>query len=176
MTTITLFAGDGIGPEISAAVSRIIQSVCPDITFEPCEIGQTAYEHTGELIPQSAIDSLEKNRIALKGPCTTPVGKGFRSVNVQLRTRFDLYQNIRPAKSLPSVSTRFSDVNLVVFRENTEDLYIGEEIMISPDEAHGSGRKGQRIRQQRFHIGNQPGAENGGNRLYNSAPLPLHGW
>jgi isocitrate dehydrogenase (NAD+) len=136
MTTITLFAGDGIGPEISAAVSRIIQSVCPDITFEPCEIGQTAYEHTGELIPQSAIDSLEKNRIALKGPCTTPVGKGFRSVNVQLRTRFDLYQNIRPAKSLPSVSTRFSDVNLVVFRENTEDLYIGEEIMISPDEAH----------------------------------------
>ena len=136
MTTITLFAGDGIGPEISDSVTRIIQSVCPDIAFEPREIGQTAFEHTGELIPQSAVESLQRNRIALKGPCTTPVGKGFRSVNVQLRTRFDLYQNIRPAKSLPSVSTRFTDVDLVVFRENTEDLYIGEETMVSPDEAH----------------------------------------
>ena len=134
--TITLIEGDGIGPEITAQVVRVLNAAGAPLSFDRQSLGQKAWEQTGSLIPEATLQSIRKNHIALKAPCTTPVGQGFRSVNVQLRTRFDLYQNIRPAKSLPSVSTRFSDVDLVVFRENTEDLYIGEETMISPDEAH----------------------------------------
>ena len=127
---ITLFKGDGIGPEISDEVVRVINALNLDIVFESFDIGQTAYEKCGELIPQDAIESLKRNKVALKAPVTTPIGKGFRSVNVNLRLLFDLYANIRPAKTLPNVKCKYDNVDLVVFRENTEDLYIGEENII----------------------------------------------
>lgn len=127
---ITLFKGDGIGPEITAEVVRIINELHLPIEFEEYDIGQTAYEKYGELIPESAIESIKRNRVALKAPVTTPVGKGFRSVNVGLRLAFDLFANIRPARNLPGVKTRYDDIDLVVFRENTEDLYIGEERIV----------------------------------------------
>ena len=133
---VTLFKGDGIGPEISKEVVRIINYLNLPIEFEEYDIGQTALEKYGTLIPDEAIESVKRNKIALKAPVTTPIGKGFRSVNVQLRTMFDLYANIRPAKSLCNVKTRYDDVDLVVFRENTEDLYIGLEEEISEDEVH----------------------------------------
>ena len=133
---ITLFKGDGIGPEISQEVIRVLRALNLDLEFEEYEIGQNALDKYGTLIPDEAIESLKRNKIALKAPVTTPIGKGFRSVNVQLRTLFDLYANIRPARSLPNVKTRYDDVDLVVFRENTEDLYIGLEEAISDDEVH----------------------------------------
>ena len=133
---ITLFKGDGIGPEITNEVVRVIDHLNLGIEFENYDIGQTAYDKCGELIPQDAIDSIKRNKVALKAPVTTPIGKGFRSVNVQLRTMFDLYANIRPAKSNKYVKSRFENVDLVVFRENTEDLYIGLENEISADEIH----------------------------------------
>ena len=127
---ITLFKGDGIGPEIANEVIRVIDALNLDIQFEAFDIGQTAYDKYQELIPQDAIESLKRNKVALKAPVTTPIGKGFRSVNVNLRLLFDLYANIRPAKSLPNVDSRYNNIDLVVFRENTEDLYIGEEKVI----------------------------------------------
>lgn len=136
MTTVTLFKGDGIGPEITKQVVRIIEHLNLPIEFEEYDIGQTAYDKCGELIPNDAIESVKRNKIALKAPVTTPIGKGFRSVNVGLRLAFDLYANIRPAKTPKGVKTRFDDVDLVVFRENTEDLYIGLEEVISDDEVH----------------------------------------
>lgn len=95
--TITLIEGDGIGPEISAQVVRVLQALQLPLTFDRQTLGQTALEQTGSLIPEATLQSIRKNHIALKAPCTTPVGQGFRSVNVQLRLAFDLYANIRPA-------------------------------------------------------------------------------
>ncbi len=136
MRKITLFEGDGIGPEITDAVLKILDVLHLPLEFEKYDLGLTAFEKTGTLIPEDAIESLKRNQVALKGPCTTPIGHGFRSVNVQLRLLFDLYANIRPAQTLPNVKTRYENVDLVVFRENTEDLYIGEETVISVDEVH----------------------------------------
>lgn len=124
---VTLIPGDGIGPEITAAVKAVFAALQAPIEWEERNAGLAALEEYGELVPQRLIDSLEKNRIGLKGPITTPVGEGFRSVNIQLRQRFDLYANIRPCKSLSGVSTRFENVDLVIFRENTEGLYSGLE-------------------------------------------------
>ena len=131
---VTCFKGDGIGPEITDAVIKVINAVKVPIEFEMFDLGQTAYDKTQELIPQAAITSLKKNKVALKAPCTTPIGKGFRSVNVQLRLMFDLYANIRPCKSLQNVKSRYDNIDIVTFRENTEDLYIGKEIAMSDDE------------------------------------------
>lgn len=131
--TITLIEGDGIGPEISAQVVRVLQALQLPLTFDRQTLGQTALEQTGSLIPEATLQSIRKNHIALKAPCTTPVGQGFRSVNVQLRLAFDLYANIRPARSLEGVKTRYENVDLIIFRENTEDLYIGEERKIDED-------------------------------------------
>lgn len=133
---ITCFEGDGIGPEITNAVIDIIDTLGLDLQFERFDIGQTAYDKCGELIPEEALNAIKRNKIVLKAPVTTPIGKGFRSVNVQLRLLLDLYANIRPAKSLPYVETRYGNIDLVVFRENTEDLYIGLEEVISEDEVH----------------------------------------
>lgn len=124
---ITLIPGDGIGPEVSYAVKEIIDSV-KSFDWEIAEAGESASNTSGELVPKSTYESLERNRIALKGPITTPIGKGFRSVNVSLRKKYDLYQNIRPIKD------EVLGLDLVIFRENTEGLYIGEEKEISPDE------------------------------------------
>jgi isocitrate dehydrogenase (NAD+) len=128
MRQVTLIPGDGIGPEITEAVKAIFNAANVPLTWEEENAGQTTFEASGELIPATLIASLEKNKVALKGPITTPVGKGFKSVNVQLRQMFDLYSNVRPAKTTPGVNTRFDNVNLVLFRENTEGLYSGLEI------------------------------------------------
>ena len=133
---ITLFKGDGIGPEITDEVLRVLNALNLPLEFEEFDIGQTSYDKTGVLIPDEAIESIKRNKVALKAPVTTPIGKGFRSVNVGLRLALDLYANIRPAKSLKGVKTKYDNVDLVTFRENTEDLYIGLEEEISPDEVH----------------------------------------
>ena len=134
MKYVTLFEGDGIGPEITDSVIQIFNHLNIPITFEKYDIGQTLYEKEGILISQESIDSIKKNKVALKAPISTPIGKGFRSMNVHLRMMFDLYANIRPAKSYKQIKSRYSDIDLVVFRENTEDLYIGEEKKINDDE------------------------------------------
>lgn len=133
---ITCFEGDGIGPEIVNSVLSIVDSLNLDLQFEKFPIGQTSYDACGKLIPDEAIESIKRNKIVLKAPITTPIAKGFRSVNVQLRLLLDLYANIRPAKSLPNIETRYGNIDIVVFRENTEDLYIGLEEVISEDEVH----------------------------------------
>lgn len=124
---VTLIPGDGIGPEITSAVKEVFRALQAPVEWEERNAGLTALKEHGELVPQTLIESLEKNRIGLKGPITTPVGEGFRSVNIQLRQHFDLYANIRPCKSLHAIPTRFQDVDLVIFRENTEGLYSGLE-------------------------------------------------
>lgn len=136
MQKITLFEGDGIGPEITHEVVRILNTLQLPLEFEPYDIGKIAFESTGELIPSNAIESIKRNKVALKAPVTTPIGHGFRSVNVGLRLAFDLFANIRPAKSIPNVITRYDNIDLVVFRENTEDLYIGLEEQIDSDTVH----------------------------------------
>lgn len=128
MQTITLIPGDGIGPEITDAVVCILEAARAEIKFDTHHAGLSTYQSSGELIPQALIDSIHSHKIALKGPLTTPVGEGFRSVNVTLRQMFDLYQNVRPVLSLPGVNSRFENIDLVLFRENTEGMYSGFEI------------------------------------------------
>ncbi len=138
MTKVTLFKGDGIGPEICEQVVRVIDALGVEIEFEPFEVGEKEYEAHGALISEAAFASAERNRVMLKAPITTPVGKGFRSCNVTLRERYDLYANIRPARSLPNVKTPFKHVDMVIFRENTEDLYVGIEKQIDADTVHAT--------------------------------------
>ena len=128
MEKVTLIKGDGIGPEIIQSVKDIFQAADVPVEWEEQNAGQSALDESGELIPKSLIDSINANKVALKGPITTPVKEGFRSINVQLRQMFDLYQNLRPCKSTPGVNSRFENVDLVLFRENTEGLYSGLEI------------------------------------------------
>lgn len=128
--TITLFEGDGIGPEITAQLKRVFKALDLDIEYEEFLIGQRAYEKYGVLIPQEAIDSIKRNKVAIKAPVTTPIGTGFKSVNVQLRTLFDLYVNLRPAKSIKGIPSKYENIDIVTFRENTEDLYVGDEYEI----------------------------------------------
>lgn len=127
MHDIVLIPGDGIGPEITESVTTILDEAGADINWIRCTAGLSAHEELGDPLPGDTIAAIEKHRIALKGPLTTPVGSGFRSVNVAMRKKFELYSNIRPAKTLPHIKSRFDDVNLVMFRENTEGLYIGKE-------------------------------------------------
>lgn len=127
MATITVFKGDGIGPEITDAVMDILKAAGADLEFEVFRVGNDEYLEHGALIPDAAFASFEKNKILLKSPITTPIGKGFRSLNVTMREKYDLYANIRPAKSNRAVKTPFPGVDIVTFRENTEDLYVGKE-------------------------------------------------
>lgn len=136
MHTITLVNGDGIGPEISASVMEMIQAAGLKIDWDIQTAGADVIEQEGVPLPKRVLDSIRKNKVALKAPVTTPIGKGFRSVNVQLRKDLDLYANLRPCKNLPGVETRFKDVDLVVVRENTEDLYAGVEEQIDKNTAH----------------------------------------
>jgi isocitrate dehydrogenase (NAD+) len=132
MHRITLIPGDGIGPEVTDAVVRIIEAAGVTIEWERHVAGALAVERTGETLPAALIDSVRRNRIALKGPVATPVGEGFTSVNVGLRKALDLYANLRPVWNLPGVDARFSGVDLVIVRENTEDLYAGLEHTVVP--------------------------------------------
>lgn len=136
MRTITLINGDGIGPEISDSVVKIIKASGLDILWDIQTAGADVIESEGTPLPQRVLDSIKKNKVALKAPVTTPIGKGFRSVNVQLRKELDLYANLRPCKNLPGVETRFNNVDLVVVRENTEDLYAGVEEQVDNNTAH----------------------------------------
>lgn len=135
MRTITLINGDGIGPEISDAVMKIISAAGLEIDWDIQTAGADVAEKEGTHLPQRVIDSIKKNKIALKAPVTTPIGKGFRSVNVQLRKSLDLYANLRPCKNFEGIKTPFDNVNLVVVRENTEDLYAGIERMVDNNTA-----------------------------------------
>ena len=127
---ITLFEGDGIGPEITKELKRVFAALDLDIEYEEFLIGQRAFEKYGVLIPKEAIESIKRNKVAIKAPVTTPIGTGFRSVNVQLRLLFDLYVNLRPAKSISGIPSKYGNIDIVTFRENTEDLYVGEEYPI----------------------------------------------
>jgi len=126
MTDIVLLTGDGIGPEIVEAVCDILDAAGADLKYHKYDIGQVSYDKTGKLIPEETLEAIKKYKVALKGPVTTPIGKGFRSVNVNLRLAFDLYINLRPAYSINNIS-KYKNVDIVTVRENTEDLYIGEE-------------------------------------------------
>ena len=133
-TTISVIRGDGIGPEIMDATLKVLDAMNLGLKYEFVDAGLAALENTGELLPAATLESIERNRIALKSPLTTPVGEGFTSINVTLRKKFDLYANVRPAKSFPNTKSRFpSGVDLITIRENTEGLYIGEGQTISED-------------------------------------------
>ena len=125
MKRVTLIKGDGIGPEISNAVIKIIEASGAQIDWDVQTAGADVIEKEGVPLPDRVLESVKNNGVALKSPVTTPIGKGFRSVNVQLRKDLDLYANLRPCYNLPSVKTRYENVDIVVVRENTEDLYAG---------------------------------------------------
>ncbi len=129
---VSLIEGDGIGPEIAAATVRVIEAAGGTIDWEPVAAGMGAAEKLGDPLPQATIDSIKANGLALKGPLGTPSGGGFRSVNVTLRQTFDLYANVRPALSIAGVPSRYSGVDIVIVRENTEDLYAGIEHYVDP--------------------------------------------
>jgi isocitrate dehydrogenase (NAD+) len=129
---ITLIPGDGIGPEVTDAVLRVLSAAEVDISWERHEAGILAVERTGQTLPTELIASIQRNKVALKGPVTTPIAGGFTSVNVGLRKALDLYANLRPVWNLPGVSARFQGVDLVIVRENTEDLYAGLEHEVVP--------------------------------------------
>jgi len=130
--TITLIPGDGIGPEVTEAVVRILKASGVSIEWESHDAGVRAFERTGQTLPVDLIDSVRRNKVALKGPVTTPIAQGFTSVNVGLRKALDLYSNLRPVWNLPGVDARFQGVDLVIVRENTEDLYAGLEHEVVP--------------------------------------------
>ncbi|OLE54728.1 MAG: isocitrate dehydrogenase (NAD(+)) [Acidobacteria bacterium 13_1_20CM_3_53_8] len=130
--TITLIPGDGIGPEVTSAVVRIIEASGVEVEWETHYAGAQALEKFGNTLPDDLLESIKRNRVALKGPITTPIGKGFTSVNVGLRKALDLYANLRPVRALPNVPSRYPELDLVVVRENTEDLYSGIEHIVVP--------------------------------------------
>lgn len=130
--TVTLIPGDGIGPEVTRAARRVVDATDVDITWEVQEAGSDVMYKYGSPLPDETLESIRRNSVALKGPVTTPVGKGYRSVNVQIRQNLQLFANFRPAKSIPTVETRYDDVDLIVVRENTEGLYSGIEHIVVP--------------------------------------------
>lgn len=130
MHRITLIPGDGIGPEVTESVKEVIKSSGAVIDWEIVEAGEKALLKYGSPLPENVVDSITRNRVALKGPITTQVGKGFKSINVTLRQKFNLYANIRPVRTLPGIKSFYNNVNIVIFRENTEDLYSGIECRI----------------------------------------------
>jgi isocitrate dehydrogenase (NAD+) len=127
-----LIPGDGIGPEVTAATQQVIAATGVRIEWVPAEAGLGCMEKYGEPLPEVTLDLIRQYRVALKGPCTTPVGKGFRSINVRLRQGLDLFASVRPVKSLPGIKTPFDNVDLIVVRENTEGLYAGREHVVVP--------------------------------------------
>jgi len=134
---ITLIPGDGIGPEVTAAAVKVVEAAGVPIVWERVEAGQAAIDKVGHPLPDAVLESIRRNRAALKGPVTTPIGTGFASVNVGLRKALDLYVSLRPVKSLPGVKTRYENVDLVIVRENTEGLYSGREHAVVPGVVEG---------------------------------------
>ena len=133
--TITLIPGDGIGPEVTDATVRVLEATGIKFNWEPAIAGQEAYDKCGTPLPNELLDSISKNKVALKGPITTPIGTGFRSANVALRKGLDLYVCLRPCKSYPGAPSIYSNVDVVIVRENTEDIYLGIECRRQTEEA-----------------------------------------
>ena len=133
--TVTLIPGDGTGPEVTGSVQEVFEALGVDLEWEVAEAGETVMEEEGTPLPENVLESIRRNKVALKGPLTTPVGTGFRSVNVALRKELDLYANVRPSLSLPGIDLPYKNIDLIIFRENTEDLYAGVEHMVSPNAA-----------------------------------------
>ena len=134
--TVTVFRGDGIGPELVDNVLKILKAADAPLEYEIYNVGEDEWKRNGALIPDEAYTSFERTKVLLKSPITTPVGKGFRSLNVTLRGKYDLYANIRPVKSNDAVKTPFKNVDIVIFRENTEGLYVGKEEQIDENTVH----------------------------------------
>ena len=130
---IAVIPGDGIGPEITQATLRVLDALDIGLEYEFVEAGLAAHEKRGELLPQATLDAIARHRIALKGPLTTPVGEGFSSLNVELRKHFDLYANVRPAITFPGTRARYSDIDILTVRENTEGAYLSEGQTLSAD-------------------------------------------
>lgn len=135
MHRVTLIPGDGIGPDITTAARRVLDASGARIEWEVVEAGEKVIAAYGTPLPDHVLESIKRNRVALKGPLTTPIGKGFRSVNVTLRQELDLYACVRPARTLPGIKTRYENVDLIIVRENTEDLYAGIEHRVGKDAA-----------------------------------------
>ncbi|MBE3580687.1 MAG: isocitrate/isopropylmalate dehydrogenase family protein [Thermoanaerobacteraceae bacterium] len=158
---VTLIPGDGTGPEVTAAARRVLEASGAELEWEVVEAGETALQKYGSVLPGEVLESIRRNRVALKGPITTPVGTGFRSVNVALRKELDLYANVRPVKNLPNVPSRYQNIDLVIFRENTEDLYAGVEHTVGEDAAESIKiitRKGsERIARAAFEYARKKG-------------------
>ena len=133
--TITLIRGDGIGPEIAESVLEVFAAAESPIRWEEAEAGLACLERHGTPIPEATLESIRRNRVALKGPTTTPVGGGHRSINVAIRKAFELFANVRPARSIPGVQSRYNDIDLILVRENIEDTYAGVEYWQTPDVA-----------------------------------------
>jgi isocitrate dehydrogenase (NAD+) len=129
---ITLIPGDGIGPEVTAATLKVIEAAGLEVEWETINAGKDAFEKHGQYLPDELMESIQRTRVAIKGPISTPIGKGFSSINVALRKALTLYANFRPIKNLPGVKTRFDNVDIIVVRENTEDLYSGLEHVVVP--------------------------------------------
>ena len=130
---IAVIRGDGIGPEIMDATLHVLEGLELGLEYDFVDAGLSAYERCGELLPAATLDAITQHRIALKGPLTTPVGEGFSSINVELRKRFDLYANVRPAISFPNTKSRYENIDLITVRENTEGAYIGEGQNVTAD-------------------------------------------
>lgn len=135
MRTVTLIPGDGTGPELTAAMRRVVEASGVKLTWELADAGEEAAAKHGNPLPPATLDSIRRNKVAIKGPLSTPIGSGYRSVNVALRKEFDLYAGIRPCKSMDGVPSPFEGVDLVIIRENTEDLYAGIEHYVGKDAA-----------------------------------------
>jgi isocitrate dehydrogenase (NAD+) len=135
MRTVTLIPGDGTGPELMSAMRRVVEASGAKVQWEVVEAGEAAMEKHGTALPQAVLDSFKKNKVCIKGPLSTPLGSGYRSVNVELRKRFDLFAGIRPCRSMEGVTAPARDVDLVIVRENTEDLYTGIEHEVGKDAA-----------------------------------------
>ena len=129
---VVLIPGDGIGPEVTRAAQDVVAAAGVALDWVIAPAGLAAAEQFGDPLPESTLDLIRRHRVALKGPCTTPVGKGYRSINVRLRQGLDLYASVRPVRTLPGVKSPYSGVNLVVVRENTEGLYAGQEHVVVP--------------------------------------------
>lgn len=151
---VTLIKGDGIGPEICDSMKKVLKVLGSKVEFEEVNAGASVFEKENTFIPDEVFKSIEKNKIAIKGPITTPIGHGFRSINVELRKKYDLFANIRPIKSIKNIKTKYENVDMVIFRENTEDLYMGLEEKISDDEFHSikviTRKKSERIMRAAF--------------------------
>lgn len=159
MHKVTLIQGDGIGPEIVAATLTVVEATGVKVAWEEASAGEEALEKYGTPLPEETLVSLQKNKVGLKGPLTTPIGSGYRSINVALRKALDLYANLRPAKSYPGVNSPYREIDLVVVRENTEDLYAGVEHMVGLDAAESikiiTRRASERIVRYAFEYARQ---------------------